>query len=348
MSVTVAYFTSRKNPHIEWFFSSLYRELGGNYEGIRVVVVDFWAQAMDGRIQGISPNWTEADVMERRALFALASAALSLAGVTCLHVPPKPTVWAGPSRLTKENYFAAANARNTAICLAPDGWIVGVDDVSVLMPGWWKAVQAAIDGDYVVCGAYRKVKDLVVENGNVVSFTDFAAGHDHREAVAKGKITDTNGGWFYGCSFAAPVEALLQIGGFMEICDGMGFEDVPAGLMMKANGWELKYDPRMLSYESEEAHFLDKPMIRIDPVKEPTIMPATALGYPEMRNDKSHALLRLLWPHGWRDQAIRYHPGYFGPEGIRGLRKRVLAGEAFPKMGIPEHCWFSGVRLTDL
>ena len=44
MHLTIAYFTSRKNPAIKWFFDSLNRETGGDYTKIRVVVVDFWAK----------------------------------------------------------------------------------------------------------------------------------------------------------------------------------------------------------------------------------------------------------------------------------------------------------------
>jgi len=59
------------------------------------------------------------------------------------------------------------------------------------------------------------------------------------------------------------------------------------------------------------------------------------------RDDKSHALVRLV-------EKLKHHPNYFGAEGIRGLRKRVLAGEPFPAATIPEHCWFTGKLLSEL
>ena len=120
--LTIAYMTHRKEPLIGWFFDSLDNELGGQYEGVKVVVVDFYAQPCDG--------WTEEDVEKRKAKF------VELSKTDVLHVPPKPSVWQGPHRLTKVNYFAASSARNTAICLAEDGYVVFMDDLSVIMPGW--------------------------------------------------------------------------------------------------------------------------------------------------------------------------------------------------------------------
>lgn len=316
--LTIAYMTSRRNPQINWFFDSLHRETGGNYAGIKVVVVDFWADE-----PGI-----ESRLNITRCRHAMP-----------VHVPPKPSVWQGKHRLTKADYFAAANARNTALCLAPDGWIAFVDDVSVLMPGWLNAVREAIAGNYIVCGAYRKVNKLVVENGNVVSFEDHPGGHDGRWwkgddncAVDCSMYPE----WTYGCSLAAPVESLLNIGGYPELCDGAGFEDSPVGFMLANNHYApagLRYDRRMFTLESEELHGQLPRFLREDPCKgDPNAKP---------RDDKSHALLRILKPR-------TSHPGFFGDEGIRGLRQRILAGEPFPKVGIPEHEWFTGTPLRDL
>ncbi len=316
--LSICYMTSRKQPMIGWFFDSLHRETGGDYTGIKVVVVDFWKNYLAIRPHNYEgrtpPNLT--------------------------WVPPKHCVWQGPHRLTKADYFAAANARNTALCLAPDGWIAFVDDVSVLMPGWLAAVREAIAGNYIVCGAYRKVNKLVVENGNVVSFEDNPGGHDGRwwKGDDKAAVDCTQyPEWSYGCSFAAPVDAMLNIGGAPEITGGIGYEDCVMGFMLANNGYapatSMKYDRRMMTLESEELHSQLPQFLREDPCKgDPKANP---------RDDMSHALLRLLKPRS-------YHPGYFGDEGIRGLRQRVLAGEPFPIKGTPEHRWFDGRPLREL
>lgn len=305
MNLTIAYFTARREPKVEWFFDSLQRETKGDYTGIEVVVVDFWHAA---RARGWAGR--------------------------ARHVAPKPTVWQGSNRLTKADYFAASNARNTALCLAPDGWIAFVDDLSVLLPGWLAAVRAAMAEGYIACGAYRKVKDLVVRAGEVVSFTDHAAGWDHRWGAGReDKAVECPGGWMFGCSLAAPVEAFLQINGYPEACDGMGYEDAVCGAALARNGWPLRYDRRMLTYESEELHQQGPVMRREDPCRgNPNANP---------RDDMSHAMLRMF------SQARRFD-NWFGAEGLAGLRQRVLAGEGFPPMRIPEHRWFDAKPLREL
>ncbi len=304
---------------IEWFFDSLDRETKGNYEGIKVVVVDFWFDQRNN-------EWIDAHAMNDAALRIKAGGGVFVAG------PPKPSVWQGPHRRTQVDWFAAGSCRNTAICLAPDGWIAFVDDLSVLLPGWLSRVRAAMEGpqNRITCGAYRKVKDLVVRAGEVISYTNFPPGNDNRLAHVVGDGPHECGSnWLYGCSLAAPVEAFLSINGFPEaLCDGLGFEDVIAGIMMGKKGYNFVYDPRMMTFESEELHAQLPIMKRSD--------------YGVSPNDKSHAVLNIaLTGNGW-------HPNYFGEAGIRGLRQRVLAGEPFPVERVPEHEWYVGTRLEEL
>lgn len=311
--LTIAYFTSRKSPMIEWFFSSLNRETGGDYEGISIVVVDRW---YGERPENIYDLWPYND------------------GFGSLrHVSPKPCVWQGQHRLTKEDWFAASNARNTAICLAEDGWLAFVDDLSVLTPGWMNAVREAMAGcdKTITCGAYQKVGSLgVARDGTITSYEDRVAGMDNRwkYGSTSGPVK-CEGNWMFGCSLVAPVEAFLSINGFPEaLCDGMGFEDVIAGIMLEKKGYSFQYDCRMLTMEDDDLHSQLPIMKRED--------------YGISPNDKSHAVLSIAQGgDGW-------HPNYFGEEGIRGLRQRILAGEPFPIVKIPEHEWFTKTPLSEL
>jgi len=227
--LTVAYITSRKEPRSEWFFSSLRREVGSGVLP-RVAVVDFNCS--------------------RRAF----EHGLGYIG-TCFGRNPKPTPWQGAHRLTDHDAFAASNARNTAICLAPDGYIAFVDDVSVLCPGWFMAVKDAMENKRVVCGAYRKVNELTVDDkGNITHFADHPAGHDSRWREGVNGPVPCSSSYLFGCSFAAPVETLLSVNGFDECLDGLSFEDVCLGLRLEKAGNQLWYDQRMLTFESEEAH----------------------------------------------------------------------------------------------
>lgn len=246
--------------------------------------------------------------------------------------PPKPTVWQGKHRLTSEDYFAPSNARNTAICLAEDGWIAFVDDLSVLLPGWLAAVKEAMQGKYIALGAYKKVKKLVVENGQVMSFEPFPAGVDSRLGrYPPGMATPAPGSDLFGCSFAMPVESALAVNGFDENCDSMGGEDYTFGIILGNAGFTFKYDPRMMTYESEEHHnVLGEPPIK-------RMIKPSSMGSKDASWDMLHSVRGRAWS-----------PNYFGAEGIRGLRKRILAGEPFPITQIPEHHWVDGQPLKDM
>lgn len=303
--LTIAYMTNRPDPKIRWFFDSLHRETGGDYTGIKVVVVDFHF-GQPGRHPGCD-----------------------LSGVPLVHLAPKPTVWQGPHRLTSTDYFAASNARNTAICHAPDGWIAFVDDLSVLMPGWLSSVREAMAGGYIALGAYKKVKKLVVENGEVKSFEPFPAGVDSRWNMGSDNYAvSAAGSLLYGCSLAAPVHAFLEINGFDESLDSIGMEDCAAGIMLERAGYSFRYDRRMLTLESEEDHAQLPVFKRVDKGVSP--------------NDSSHAYLKML--NSGRNRA----PNFFGEGGIAELRKHILAGGEFPVVQIPAHHWFDGQPLSEM
>lgn len=326
--LTTVYITNRREPMIQWFLDSLDRECDGDYSGLNVMVVDFYA-----------------DEPGRKERFK------ALAHCPITHVTPKPTVWQGKHRLTKENYFAASNTRNTALCLAQDGYIAYADDLSVLVPGWLAQVRDAMNGGWIACGAFSKVKDLVVENGQIVSFAGwpdepfpsiiplpiqimasakqgYSKGFDSRwDAVNELEPFPCEGNFHYGCSLAMPVEALLAVNGFDEDCDSMSGEDYICGLMLRQKGFELRYCKRMLTLESEDLHFLEPPFKRI-------IKPKPGW------KDSSHTILDWV-RNGGRNRAPNYSD-------MRNLRSRVLAGEPFPVAQIPQHDWRDGQPINEM
>ncbi len=310
MHLTVAYGTFRKQPMWNWFTDSFHRECGGDYTGIKIVVVDFLA-----------------DEPGRRDAFA------KLAHCDITHIAPMPCVYQGPHRLTKEQYFAASNSRNSAVCHAPDGFIVWIDDLSVIMPGWLNCVREAMKKGYVVCGTYKKVLSLVVENGSAVYYREYAAGIDSRTRLGSndGPVT-LPGGAVYGCSLGMPIEAILDVNGFDTDCDclGLGSEDSICGLMLEQRGWKIMFDSRMQTIESEERHHWQKPMKRVIEKKEGDAQ------------DASWAILNPVVA-GIRPRA----PNYYGEEGLAGLRQRVLRGEPFPIAKIPDRNWYSGKLLSE-
>lgn len=302
--ISVCYITNRIQPQIGWFFDSLHRECKGDYSDLTVIVVDYFAA-------------------ERHAGSPRGKCQF-------VYTTPKPCVWQGPHRLTKKDYFAAANARNTALCLAPDGHIAFVDDLSVLLPGWLNCVRQSQRENYIALGTYQKVKCLEVKDGLVVSFAAFPEGIDSRSKLCSQPVTSCGGNWLYGCSFAAPVEALLDVNGSDENCDstGIGSEDYCLGIRIgNLKKYSFRYDKRMMTYESEEGH------------RNPVYPKGTDKGVSP--NDKSHSILRMA-------QQSKWAPNYFGEGGIRALRQKALAGEPFPVCQIPQHDFFDGQSLSEL
>jgi hypothetical protein len=321
MHLTIAHISSRKDSKVEWFIDSLRRELNGEDKEISIVIVDRFYEAWEDRFK----------------IDALNIGPLCDGHFIC--TKPKPSVFQGDHRLTKEDWFAVASARNTALCFAPDGWIAFVDDLSVLMPGWLRCVREAMAGNYFVCGAYKKVRNLQVENGIAKNYEEFPGGMDGRWKFASGDPCPAEQGWLFGCSCAMPVEALLTVNGWNEVADGIGLEDCTTGAVLVNAGYKMMYDRRMLTLESEEHHHIEPAMRREDWHFEN--------GKPVLggngSDDCSHALLNIALG----SKRFEYDVGG-GFKDIRELRQHVLNGGEFPIRKNPEHHWYTRQLLSEL
>lgn len=311
MKLTICYITTRRACHSEWFFNSLAREVRETAcAWPHVVVVDFYHDGTQKHGLGYRGE--------------------------CINVAPKPTPWQGPHRLTQQNWFAASNARNTGLCHARDSWIAYVDDLSVLLPGWLRCVHEAMANNYIVCGSYQKVLKLAVRSdGIVTNYEEFKQGRDCRLThCAPDKPMECAGNWLYGCSSAIPIEALLNINGWPEICDGLGCEDCCCGITLSNAGYRLKYDPRMRTFESEEDHHLEPAFRREDwHFSNGRLVKGGNGG-----TDKSHRALAVA-------QASKRFDNYCD---IRALRKIILKGGKFPEGVNPQHDWYHGLHLATL
>lgn len=309
MTLTCAYITSRLDCHIEWFFDSLRRQLKAG-DKISVIVVDFYAE-----------------LAGRKETFRTLAKELPL-----VHVEPKPTIWQGKHRITSEDWWAMSNATNTAFCLCRDRWIACLDDRSVLLPGWLLAVRRAIRAGYGVCGSYEKVHNLIVENGEVKNYTEprdttgNPTGKDSRlPNLLHTQLNDAlvcPGEWFFGCSFALPMEWIFAVNGTDETCDGISMQDCIFGLQLKNNGFPLCFDPRMKIIEDRTPDQLGRVMRREDKGVSP--------------NDKSHAMLAML-----RDEKRTRHDW-----DLKSISLKLLEGEPWP---IPEAKkyvdWYDGEEI---
>lgn len=305
--LTIVYHTNRRRPRFEWFIDSLKQECNGDFSGIQIVVVDFFQQEH------------AAEKLKMRA------------DVDWVWSPPMPSVWNGPHRLTKQDFFAACASRNAGICLAKHEWIAFVDDLSVLVPGWLNNVRQSQQWNGVTLGAYKKVKNLVVKDGVIVSYDHSPQGLDSRwwKGSDNGSV-DIGGEFMFGCSLLAPTEALVSVGGFpAAICDGMGFEDVIMGIALQNRGWGFRYNRNMCTIESDEAHG-EEPAFRRDDQGTPG------------PDDKSHRALGLV------RNGCNYFENCFGDGGIARVRMDVLSGKPFPVVGNPTCEWYTKKHLSEL
>ena len=307
--LTLVYVTTRKDNRFQWFVDSLCDQLTSEdvERGLSIVLVNATHESSPFKTSDFN----------------------KIEGVEFIRTPPKPCIWQGPHRLTKENWFAASNARNTGLCFAPDGWIAYVDDLSVLMPHWLQSVRESMAGNYIAIGTYEKHNAMVVEGGRITYSKPYSM--DSRWNHSHGDITVCGGDWLFGCSLAGPVQAFLDVNGWPEtLCDGLGSEDYCMGICIGNTGrYQFRFDRRMKTIESEELHHVGEVFKKSD--------------FGVSPKDKSHAALGTAKQSKW-------FPQYFG-EGfptISDLRQHVLNGGEFPIRKHPEHCWFTGTHLSEL
>lgn len=260
MKITLAYFTARSNPRWEWFIDSLCRQASAeDLAGMQIVFVDGKLPALtheaadlyfrrDGRFplaDEAHHNWRRRAQLDRavRGRFKY------------LHIPPLPCEWQGPFRITKKDWFCAANSRNTAFIVAEQPYIVCIDDLSILGPIWLAQVRHAAESGYIVCGAYKKLLDMQVVDGELRSFTENPKGVDSRwGAGSDGGIVPWHGHGMYGCSFGVPTALVEKVDGCDSWCNGAGAEDYDFGIRLQRAGGVFYYNRNMATFESEEGH----------------------------------------------------------------------------------------------
>jgi len=323
--ISIGYITSRKEPRFDWFFESLAVQLQPT-DDIELILVDFFAQEGDG--------WTSADVGTRGTEVMKAQ---TKAGLKCpvIWTPPKPTVWQGPYRLTKDQWWAAANSRNTALCWSAGDYWVNVDDRCVLLPGWMDAVREAKAGNYAVCGPYQKRTSVTVENG-LIKNAGIVTGEDNRTAYVR-QYYDIHqhlrnpfsapGSWWYGCSTGIPIEWALKVNGYPEdVCDGLGSEDSLFGILLQNNNLPIYFDERMAIVEDRSPEFIGTTMRREDKGE---------IGTPR---DKSHSALNRI-------QTSKVSMNSYD---IRQLRNNMLQGKPWPKPTALAYDWFDKQPINQM
>lgn len=308
-SLTLAYITARHQPEFEWFLDSLEivaKEAKWPKDQLRVVIVDSLRNKRTRMPQ--SPFQIQ-------------------------HVLPKPTVWQGKHRVTKDDWWAVSNARNTAICLCQTDWIAFADDRSVLQPGWFVPVKQAMKENYIVAGTYEKRSGMTVaggyiKHGGIVTAPD--GRETHRVDLGLPNPTPCGGEWLFGCTFAMPLEWALAVNGVEENCDGSSGEDTMFGRHLQNAGYPIKFDNRMKIVEDRTEGFSSPIMARKDKFRgDPDAKP---------RDDKSHAIVNL---YAGRNRASH-------PFDIREERARVLKGYGFSAPWGPKEDFWDNQPISEM
>jgi hypothetical protein len=258
-SASIIYVTNRKNPRWKWFVDSLCRQADFEQRRyLQIVFVDshLWrpglSRSIDKSTLGFDdPHFHDPD--RRVELELVVNNRLDY-----LHIPPIPNVYEGPFRLVKESWFAASNSRNTGFVVAKYPQVIFIDDLTVLGPQWLDQALHSAHHGYIVAGMYKKVKNLVVEDGKPVSFDEFPEGRDSRwDYGSDGGIVPWEGS-IYGCSFGVPLERALEIDGFEMACCGSGNEDSDFGIRLRRSGGKVFLNRNMFTMESEEDHHTEE------------------------------------------------------------------------------------------
>lgn len=303
--ITIAYTTARKEPMINWFFDSLHQEVGGDYSNIKIVIIDFYAE-QPGRKESF----------------------LAMSHCPIVHITPKPTVWQGPHRTTKIDYWAKCNTLNTALCHVPDGWVTFVDDLCVIAPGWMSHLDEATTYPIrITLGSFKKLKKMKVFGGVIESYEEYPPGVDSRWKHGEpGKSVVASGSWMYG-HVTGHIDAFLSANGYPELlCDSLSAEDYLMGMRMQSNGYSFRYNRDMVIYESEELHHVYGGVgKRFDKGTSP--------------NDKSHAALEKV-----RNEDYDIWNSF----DLAKLRESIQNGADFPPAHKVLTDWFDGQPLSEL
>ena len=296
MKITIAFITARGEPMLAALTDSLATQLHAG-DAISLLVVDALGRSL------VELGCTH---VER---FRVVRAML-----------PKPNLWQGPHRIAPRNYFANANARNTALVYCEDDFIAFLDDRTTLGPTWLEVVRRGErERASVLCGPV----DKHLSGQDAVTWGPIS--YDHRAQQAPGGRVNCGGSWCFGANFALPLEWALEVNGCEEGCDPVGCEDYIFGQMLGNVGHRIDFVTAMGVQQDRRGTIHAEEFPRV------------GRGAPGPR-DKSQTLTRR-----YRDLKRTIDT----PD-LRALRELVRRGEPLPTPdpSVDHRDWFDGESIS--
>jgi glycosyltransferase involved in cell wall biosynthesis len=321
--ITFIYITCRNEPKLEWFVDSLCNQKDNT--PIQLVVVDYALQFDETRKELFSK------IVRERLDF--------------IHIPSKPNPVQGKYRLTSKNYFSAGSARNTGICYAKYDYLVFVDDTSVMEEGAFNEIVKCAKEKIIVSFGYKKLWEMVVENGKRLSSRSEQSGVDSRWNQGD-QFRRIGGSQLFGYS-ASPLSVILKVNGYDEICNTMGGEDYHYGVRVEKLNIPIYYNANVIFYESEDLADQGDVFTRRDPLlnKEQyeTLMTKyniTKRWVPDGRYDLSHLTLDMLIRNKFWTEGNDFN--------LAELRTKIQQGGEFETKFDPDMKTIEGLYYRDL
>jgi len=179
--------------------------------------------------------------------------------------------------------------------------------------------------NYAVCGSYEKRSGMVVKNGEVVDAGELLGQDIRTQRGFPHRTAD-----WYGGSGALPLEWCLRVNGFPEdVCDGLGFEDIAFGILLRNNHLDIYYDSRMRLIEDRT------PGISYEGALKRASKPSPN---DDKHQAKDYRILSIM--HGSTSSGNSYD--------LSQLRLKTLRGEPFPPPTAKHTDWFDGEPIEEM
>jgi hypothetical protein len=173
------------------------------------------------------------------------------------HIAPKPNIWTGNHRKTKRSFADISGFRNTGLIVAKHDYIVVVDDLTAVYPNWLNYHRKSAEKGQILCGSFRKVKNLKVLPDGRIHYTDTVVADPRRESQTTDDPVKAGPNWIFGSNVGMPLEYLLKVNGYDEFCARRGAEDGNLGVRLANAGYSdrIHYDKNCAVAEDDGYHY---------------------------------------------------------------------------------------------